>query len=187
MKPQIAILFILMICSCKVNQDAQKIKRSLSNREKNEYRDITNEIYTSIVDNDTISVTQIKYNYAYTEFLLQKVMFDNFGKWDQALYRTDERHPTLLWKDIQLFQNNNSKYTVATNGGGEDVGKIYSSVMILDENGKDLLLTDQELRNNVSAYFSKEIYNHDWNKDEFFSVYWKEVDPKFYKKYVQKN
>lgn len=59
--------------------------------------------------------------------------------------------------------------------------------MVFDKVGRDLLAVDSEFKNNVTKYFTELIQQNDNHKDEFYSVYWKEVDPDFYKKYIKGN
>ena len=187
MKQLFLILVILLISSCKTKQDLNNDKCNLLNYPNNEFKNITNEKYVAVVNNDSLSITQIKYNYVYTEFLLKKIMLDKFGKWDETRFKVNERHPILVWRNVQLFSNQETKYMVATTGGGEDEHKIYTSVMVFDENGKDLLSINSKLRNDITEYFTELIGNNDLNQKEFYSIYWRDVDPDFYKKYILKN
>lgn len=186
-EPLLLILSIVLVSSCKTNQDLITDKCIYSNYLNNEFRNITNDKYVAIVNKDTISITQIKYNCVFTEFLSKKVMFDKFGIWDEARYKENERHPILVWRNVQLFSNDETKYMVATTGGGEEEYKIYTSVMVFDESGKDLLAINSNLKNYIAKYFTKLIRNNDENKNEFYSIYWKEVDPAFYNKYILRN
>ena len=174
-----------MINSCKTKQDLKIDKNSLLNNSNNDFKNITNEKYLAVVNNDTISINQIKYNYVYSAFLLNKIMFDKFGKWDEARFKKNERHPVLVWKNVQLFPNHETNYMIATYGGGEEDHKIYTSVMVFDEDGKDLLAGNLTLRNDVNEYFTELIRKNDENKKKFYSIYWRDVDPDFYKKYIK--
>ena len=185
MKKLFLIILIALNASCTTNKTIDTQRSNLPSPSHNEFKDITNDKYVARVNKDTISITQIKYNYVFTEFLLKKIMFDKFGKWDESRYKENERHPVLVWNQVKLFPNRDNLYMVAATGGGEAEQKIYSSVMIFDQQGNDLLAINPELRNDVTEYFTELIHQNDNNKKEFYSVYWKEVDPKFYKKYIK--
>jgi len=185
MKKIFLIILIALNGSCATNKNITTQRSNTLYLPHNDFKDITNDKYVASVNKDTISITQIKYNYVYTEFLLKKIMFDKFGKWDESRYKENERHPVLVWKQVKLFPNRDTLYMVAATGGGEAEQKIYSSVMVFDEQGRDLLAINSELRNDVTEYFTELIQQNNNNKKEFYSVYWKEVDPKFYKKYIK--
>lgn len=173
------------IGSCTTNKNINAHRSNSLNFRHNEFKSITNDKYVATVNKDTISITQIKYNYVYNAFLLKKIMFDKFGKWDEARYSENERHPVLVWRQVKLLSDRDLLYMVAATGGGEEVQKIYSSVMVFDKVGRDLLAIDSEFKNDVTKYFTELIQQNDNHKDEFYSVYWKEVDPDFYKKYIK--
>jgi hypothetical protein len=180
---------IVLISSCKTTQDSNSNTNRCneSNYLNNDFRNITYNDYRGKLNNDTVSVTQMKFNCVFTEFLSKKIMFDEFGKWDEARFKKNQRHPMLVWNNVQLFSDSVTNYVVATYGGGEEDHKIYSSVMVIDENRKDLLAVNSKLRNEITEYFTELIRNNDENKKEFYSIYWRTVDPKFYRKYILGN
>lgn len=187
MKQVFLILIISLLYSCKVKQDLITDKCDFRDGvNNNEFRDITYEKYVAIENTDTLSINQLKYNCVFTEFLLKKVMFDKFGKWDEARYKQNEKHPILVWRSVQLFPNNDTHYMVATTGGGEDVQKIYTSVMVFKD-GKDLLTANSRMKNKLTEYFTELIQKNDINNKRFFPIYWRDVDPVFYRKsYLRK-
>lgn len=182
MKHCYLILFIILISSCKTSQNLDHFKCNNSKYSKNEFKNVTNDEYETVINNDTISINQIKYNCVFTGFLLKKVMYDNFGKWDESRYKKDERHPILVWKNVQLFSSQPEKYMIATTGGGEEENKIFASIMIFDKNGKDLLAENLNLRNKITEYFTQLIKSNNMDHKEFYPIYWKEVDPAFYER-----
>lgn len=117
MKKLFLILLIAFIGSCTTNKNINTNRSNSLNFRHNEFKSITNDKYVATVNKDTISITQIKYNYVYTAFLLKKIMFDKFGKWDEARYSENERHPVLVWRQVKLLSDRDSLYMVAATGG----------------------------------------------------------------------
>ena len=68
---------------------------------------------------------------------------------------------------------------VAATGGGEAEQKIYSSVMIFDQQGNDLLAINSELRNDVTEYFTELIHQNDNNKKNSILFIGKKWIPNF--------
>ena len=102
-------------------------------------------------------------------------MYDKFGKWDQAIFPENSRHPVLLWNDVSLFADS-KKYDVFT-FGEESFEHIYASVMVFDQENKDLFAEESEEKAKLTAYFGELLRNQDSEKKSFYEVYWKTVEP----------
>ncbi|AUS05535.1 hypothetical protein C1A40_08675 [Tamlana carrageenivorans] len=123
---------------------------------------------------DTLSYTEVRfYRVHHTAFYSQKVMFDKFGKWDQMIFYDYERGDLLLWKDLKLFEDDATRYTIAALGE-ETIETLYASFMAFDEKGNDLL-KDTLYQEKLIPYFHRLIKSGNYHNRTFFDVYDKEV------------
>ena len=72
---------------------------------KNSYSNIKDEKSISVNDNDTIIVNEIKFECVESIIYTSKILFDKYKKWDAVLATPNEMHPTLMWKELDLFGN----------------------------------------------------------------------------------
>ena len=77
MKKLFLIILIALNGSCTTNKTIDTQRSNLPSPSHNEFKYITNDKYVARVNKDTISITQIKYNYVFTEFLLKKLCLIN--------------------------------------------------------------------------------------------------------------
>lgn len=176
----IFITFILASCSSVNNVTEKRCKSIL----KNDYKNILEDKFVSVVNNDTILLNEVKYECVYTAMYTQKGMFDRFGKWDKEIYPSGKRHPILLWNNIKLFPNDTTEFIVAANGL-ESVETIYASVLVFDKNNNDLLSENSKFKSELIEYFSELIKSNNLKKRDFYEIYWKTVDPKHWEKIKQ--
>jgi len=178
MKKSLSIISLFLIISCSTSQKVVK-KEKCPKIYKNNYTEILNEKYETIYNKNTITFNEIRFECVYSAFYTHKVMFDKFGKWDEAIYPSNKKHPILVWKKVDLFSNG-KKYNVYTNGI-EEWKHIYASVMVFDENDKDLLLIESSEKESLTNYFAELIKKHNLENKDFYEVYWKMVDPEHWK------
>jgi hypothetical protein len=143
---------------------------------ENKFTEILNEKYIAINNNDTTTINEIRFECVYSSFLTHKVMYDEYGKWNKEIYPNNRKDPILMWKNIDLFSNG-KQYTILTNGL-EEWKHIYASVMVLDENEKDILSEQTDEKIAITNLFAELIKKHNPEKRNFYKVYWKMVDPK---------
>jgi hypothetical protein len=181
----ITIIFSIFL-SCSSSQKVVK-ETKCPKIYKNKFTEILNEKYIAVNNNDTTAINEIRFECVYSALYTHKVMYDKYGKWNKEIYPSNRNHPILMWKNIDLFSNG-KQYTILTNGL-EEWKHIYASVMVLDENEKDILSEQTDDKIAVTNLFAELIKNHNPEKKDFYEVYWKIVDPKRWEtiKEYQKN
>lgn len=147
---------------------------------KNSFSNIIYDKFISVVNKDTIKLNEVKYECVNTAMYTKKIMFDKFGKWHKEIYPNKERHPMLIWENIQLFPNDSTKFTIATNGL-ESSKTIYASILVFDKDNNDLLAENSVYRDKLVTLFGQFIVQEDPKKEDFYEVYWNQVDPKIWK------
>jgi hypothetical protein len=183
---------VISINSCSSSQKTIIKEKSTTEEKcpkiyKKNYTEILNVKHETIVDKDTLKYNEMRFECVYSAMYTHKIMFDKFGKWDKSIYPNNKRHPILVWKKVDLYSNG-KKYNVYTNGI-EEWKHIYASVMIFDENGKDLLSIESAEKESLTNFFANLIKRHNMKKGDFHEIYWKMVDPKRWEtiKAYQKN
>ena len=175
------VIITILISSCSASKSSSDEYRC-NKYYKNNYVEILNKKFETISSsNDTVIFNEVRYQCVYSAFFTSKVMYDKFGKWDQAIFPENSRHPVLLWNDVSLFADS-KKYDVFT-FGEESFKHIYASVMVFDQENKDLFAEESEEKAKLTAYFGELLRNQDSEKKSFYEVYWKTVDPKFWEKH----
>ena len=144
--------------------------------------------YNLKLDRKKLTVKELRFNATYSSFYTKKVMFDNFGDWDQAIRVRGSRHPLLMWKNIKLNKNQDKEYIIIARSfedtrssisklkrSGEKFS-IYTSVMVLDSELNDCFSNPKD-RQLIINYFSKGIKNLT-NSELFYNKYWNMVQRK---------
>lgn len=180
----IIITFILVSCSSTGKVTEKRCKSIL----KNDYKNIVEDKFESVVNNDTVFLNEVKYECVYSAMYTQKGMYDRFGKWDKEIYLKGQHHPILLWNNVKLFSNDTTEFMVAATGL-ESAETIYASILVFDKNNIDLLSENSKFKSKLMEYFSELIKSNNSNKSDFYEIYWKTVDPKHWEriKNYQKN
>ena len=168
-------VILSIFLSCSSSQKAIK-ETKCPKIYKNKFTEILNEKYVTINGKDTTKINEIRYECVYSALYTHKVMYDKYGKWNKEIFPSNRNHPILMWNNIDLLSNG-KKYTVLTNGL-EEWKNIYASVMILDEEERDVLTEQTEEKIALTNFFGELIKNHNPEKKDFYEVYWKMVDPK---------
>jgi hypothetical protein len=122
----------------------------------------------SIVGQDTITINELRFNCTICSCTTGQIMFDKFGKWNKSL-----PNKTLIWQNVKLFDDSDNRYTVATSGN-ESYQMLYSSIMVFDENNRDLLSDkNKELKEKIIHYFTEMIHNNRNQGNKFTKEYGK--------------
>lgn len=150
-------IILSIFLSCSSSQKAIK-ETKCPKIYKNKFTEILNEKYITVNGKDTTKINEIRYECVYSAFYTHKVMYDKYGKWDKEIFPSNRNHPILMWNNIDLFSNG-KKYTVLTNGL-EEWKHIYASVMILDEEERDVLTEQTEEKIALTNFFGELIKNH---------------------------
>ena len=178
----IIITLILISCSSTTNVNEKRCDSIL----KNDYKNIIEDKFKSIVNKDTIYLNEVKYECVYSSFYIQKGMYDRFGKWNQEINPKGINNPILIWNNVKLFPNDTTEFIVAANGL-ESVGTIYASVLVFDKENIDLLSENSEYKTKLIDYFSEMIKSNNSNKNDFYELYWKKFDPKHWEEIKKYN
>lgn len=179
MKNILCLFVITTFASCaSTNNISEKRCETIL---KNDYKNILVEKFESNVDNETLFFNEVKYECVHSAMYTAKVMYDKFGKWNNAIFPKGERHPLLVWKNVKLFPNDSTEFIVATNGL-ESIETIYASVLVFDKQNNDLLTENSVYKAKLIEYFSGMIRANNSKKEEFYEIYWKTVDPKAWKR-----
>jgi hypothetical protein len=147
---------------------------------KNDYLFITEGQFKTVVNNDTIVSTELKYQCVYSTLYIPKGMYDRFGKWTEVI-RMEKQRPILLWRNVKLFKFDTTLYNVATYPE-ENHTESYSAVLVFDDKNQDQLGAASDKREDLSIYFSTLIRSNNENKQDFYPAFWKEIDLKKYHK-----
>ncbi len=137
------------------------------------------EKHHTIDGRDTLSFNQLRFQCAHSALYTSKVMYDRFGKWNKEILPRNRKHPILVWENVDLLSNGR-KYNVMTDGL-EEYKNIYASVMVFDNDGKDILSGSSTEKVTIAGFFADLIKNNDDGKEGFYEVYWESVDPKRWK------
>ncbi len=114
--------------------------------------------------------------------IVAEIIFEDYGKWNKIYYETKNNNPMLLWEDIFL-----EKIGIKVDVSTSSYNDRYSSIIIFDNNGKDLLTDNSEYKTILVDYFVEKINSYEKLKQsKFMEEYWKEVNPKMYEYYYGK-
>lgn len=153
------------------------IGKRCERRFERDFRGVLYHKYRPVVKNDTLQINEVKFECVTTALFTRKVLYDHFGEWNKEIFRTTQsRLPELLWKDIQLFENDEKKFTVIARGV-ESSKTIYASIMVFDENRYDMLHQNSPYRDKIVELFANFIRNNKRDR-KFYEVFWKKYDPK---------
>ncbi|MEM6720459.1 MAG: hypothetical protein AAF611_14125 [Bacteroidota bacterium] len=153
---------------------------------KNDYAGVLYHKFRPVVGNDTLQINEVKFECVITSFYTKKVLYDRFGMWHKEIYRNPSgRIPELLWKDIQLFEDDEKKFTVVARGV-ETPKTIYASIMVFDDNNYDMLHKNSPYRDKIVALFGEYIKT-DTDDRKFYEVFWKRYDPERWQQILAHN
>lgn len=173
------VLASLVMISC--SSSSTSAEKRCTSFKKNNYIRIHEDNNSFLVQYDTVRYTEVKYDCVFSAMYTKKAMFDKFGKWQQAIYRTGQRHPILIWHNIKLFPQDSTRFMVVADGN-ESRETIYASVMVLDADKNDLLDEGSPYKEKLVNYFGEMIRANNSNRKIFYEFYWKEVDPQTWEK-----
>lgn len=175
---KILLFFILIsVSGCASIKNPQNGKRAYecNGLVKKGFSEILSEKYITTLGTQKVEFNQVRFQCVYGNFYTHKVMYDAFGKWDKAIFPSNNsRYPILVWKDVDLLSDG-KKYNVYTEGR-EVYKDNYASIMVFDENDLDLLKEESTSKEKIVDYFANAIRNLDLNFEEFGYQYWSLVD-----------
>lgn len=155
------LIGLIVIASCGTSdkvEDSKKYTKRCNRIYKNGFSAYSIEDYK--IDNaaDTATLNQLKF-FCVGGVSTGEIIYNDFGKWAYH-YELEKNDRTLVWKNVDLFSDG-SKYSVYTSDYDDQNGPPYTSVMIFDENNKDMLSPNSDIRERVVHYFSQKIRNFD--------------------------
>ena len=66
------------------------------------------EDFYSTVNKDTFRLKELRFSGVHDRYYIQKGMYDNFGKWEQSIYK--KQYDTLLvWNDVRILNDTGGK------------------------------------------------------------------------------
>lgn len=170
------IIGLVFIFNCGGSESVKNRKKCRKLYHGN-YTNINNQEYKTIFKEDTITYSEVRFECVISALMTHKVMYDNYGMWDEVVYPNNKKHPLLFWDKVDIFKDGN-KYNIFTNGDeGSDNPKIYASFMVFNELNQDLLKSNSKEKEKLMKYFSDLIGNNDKEKRGFYEIYWQMVDP----------
>lgn len=155
MKKIFIILFILNLTSCS----SSKVTTI-----ETDYRDLEIAEKTKINNSDTINFNELRFYNIDSAIDTMRLMYLDFGNWnhqENSLYMSNVNKK--IWKNIQLFDNNETFTIIAD--GIEFKGEYFACLSIIDSAGKDCLKDEHPLKNKVINFFynkmkeTRETYN----------------------------
>ncbi|MFT4684516.1 MAG: hypothetical protein ACI863_001120 [Flavobacteriales bacterium] len=169
--------FFILLISLVVVSCGAKPKNKQTSKEKrvtlcpkiytNNYTEILFDKYVTVVESDTISYNEIRYECIGSAFASHKVMYDKYGEWDRIIFLENYNLPILSWNNIDLF-NDGREFTIYT-FGIEEWKHIYASIMVFDMKSKDVL-EDEYMRGEIAERFSYLIKNNDSKNKVFYDL-----------------
>lgn len=141
---------VLIINSCGVtNTNLNRCKRTTSNAS------MSVEFKTLPIVN-TKGFVQMRFVCTVSARETGKLMYKEFGQWDELVYQKDAYWPNVVWHKADLL-NDDTNYIVYTSGLESEGEKIYSAVLVFDENGNDALAMDSPVREPLINYFTTKL------------------------------
>lgn len=105
---------------------------------------------------DTIISTEIRYQCCASSMYTIKAMNSKFGECDQSINYENSIGELYIWENIDLL-GNNKKYSVVAFGAENTIHDIYSSIMVFDQKGEDILKYNSEEKQRIIEFFSQSI------------------------------
>lgn len=176
---RIYMLLLLLLTTFSFSQKVDK-NNQCPKIYKNNYTKILHEKYVTVNEKDTVTFNELRYECVYAYSYTQCGMFDKFGKWSQMLFPANNKYPILMWEKVNLF-NDGKKYDVFAYGV-EEWKHIYASVMVLDENGVDLLAENSPKLEKLKSYFGNLIKQSNIEKSNFSLAFKEYILPEIEKR-----
>lgn len=173
------ILSSILSCSSSKtisnNGNAVGIRQKTSNPNtpyiyKNGYKNFEIIPISTISDNDSTYISELRFNAVFSAMYTKKLMYDKYGKWDKEVWPNGANRPILIWEKRKLIESQNDLYSVATNGT-ESRKEMFASAIVLDSKNRDCLTENYEARDLLIDFFATGIRNLSSDK-EFYDVYW---------------
>jgi len=167
---------ILFACSASKSN----VSEECAGKYKDDYGGVVENLYTTISNNDTISYTEVRFECTNSALNTIKTMYNLYGKWHQYILTSNSKHRLLLWNNIDLLSNQ-KKYNVFA--FGVESRNTYSSILVFDKNGNDVLKNNSEEKKKIIELFSAGIRNRKNKSNQYYHEYLKDFIPEYWEKY----
>jgi hypothetical protein len=169
MKKSILIILISCVCLC-CNSKKQTAKAPKTNFVyKTGSLTYSFPTIKHLHEEDTLNFTILKLEQISSAMLTNRIMYENFGMWDHEIQLSNHEFESLVWNNIKLFDDVNTKFTIIA-GGEENKNESFAYIIVLDENQKDYLQEDEPLKIRITRYYLEKIEKIDKSTD-FYMFY----------------
>ncbi|WP_019038481.1 hypothetical protein [Psychroflexus tropicus] len=164
------LAFIALACHTTRQSFSEQANRS-------RFNNISESIYVSIVDKDTLRFTEIHFENKYASFKTAEAMYINRGIWDEVIRTSKKELPMLVWKDVKLFSTDSIPYNIITYGD-KSKRMFKASMMVLNTKGQDLLTKkNQKFKDRIINWMGEKINSIE--EGDFYWKYMETVDPDY--------
>jgi len=132
----------------------------------------------TVSNNDTVIYNQVRFKNRYSLTSTQKALYQKYGKWDQTLVSENINGYTLAWKGIELFSNED-EFTVLASSN-EERNNSYASVIVLDENGNDIAINNNTIKQKIALVIGEMIWSTDLRNHKFNDAFYADRDTSHY-------
>lgn len=159
----VTIIVFLILSSCKTSRTIYEnpIEMELVNRQ-------------FVIGSDSTSFKEMRLYYGNGAMQIAQIMFDNHGRWDQAVYPEGNQIPLLIWEKVDLLSNG-IEYDVFADGI-ETNTDMYAALMVFDNKNNDALSESSIERDTLTKHFMI-LAETAIDSSGFYEQYWKMVDP----------
>jgi hypothetical protein len=128
----------------------------------------------TINEGNTVNLYELRFNEVLSSSYAAKLMYEKFGLWDKLIGPEGEKYANVaIWQNKKLLTNSNKLYTVYTTGN-ESWTKMYTSVMVFDNQNNDCLAKEGEEKEALIRFFKDSIIN--LKKDDQFYLKYKKAN-----------
>ncbi|HMC00111.1 MAG TPA: hypothetical protein VKN14_03640 [Flavobacteriaceae bacterium] len=178
------LILILLIISCSAIKN--RTANYCSDASENGFNNVVIEKTVSIIEKDTFYINEAKFECTSSAFNTKKMMYDNYGSCTKEVVNPNDVTLSIrIWEDVKLFADVEKLFIVAAKGN-EELNYIYSSVMVFDNKGNDMLSENSKYRDTLIGFFGSLLKNNNLGKRDFYEKYWAMADPDMWK-YIQEH
>lgn len=173
MKYSFLALILLALLSCKSSRNSIPKQESKTSR----FENISENQFISVVETDTLKLTDIYFENEYASFKTAEAMYIHLGIWDEVIRTSKAELPMLVWNNVKLLPTDSIPYNVVTSGG-KTKAMFYASMMVLNNEGEDLLTSENKVfKNQIIEWMGNKI--NTIQEGDFYHKYMKVLDPKY--------
>ena len=108
----------------------------------------------TVVDNDTISINELRFYKIKTAKDAIRMMNEHYGNAHKTITgKHQDNIQREIWENILLFENDNTKFTIIADGA-ETRTDYYACLMIFDSEGNNCLNPEHPYRESIIRVFN---------------------------------